>query len=154
MRQSTNSSQEQNEKAMSANSMFLIALLSYTLINQLGITKSDSCKYCLRLYDGTYESGPYTEVYKSVGSLSPPWIPGSVCVPLIHDSKGQPPYWRIYEGVNYSGANTAIGHGSCIDDFKKSGLRRISSIQKCVYKENGTVECISESKRGRKYCRY
>ncbi|KAH9593761.1 hypothetical protein MS3_00001467 [Schistosoma haematobium] len=90
MRQSTNSSQEQNEKAMSANSMFLIALLSYTLINQLGITKSNPCKYCLRLYDGTYENGSYTDVYKSVGSLSPPWIPGSVCVPLIHDSKRQP----------------------------------------------------------------
>ncbi|CAH8431363.1 unnamed protein product [Schistosoma intercalatum] len=102
MRQSTNSSQEQNEKAMSANSIFLIALLSYTLINQLGITKSNPCKYCLRLYDGTYENGSYTDVYKSVGSLSPPWIPGSVCVPLIHDSKGQPPYWRLYEYVSRS----------------------------------------------------
>ncbi|KAH9593759.1 hypothetical protein MS3_00000880 [Schistosoma haematobium] len=139
---------------MSANSMFLIALLSYTLINQLVITKSDSCKYCLRLYDGKYKSGSYIEVYKSVGSLSPPWIPGSVCVPLIHNSTGQPPYWRIYEDVNYSGANTAVGHGACIDDFMKSGLRRISSIQKCVYGENGMVQCISESKRGRKYCRY
>ncbi|CAH8431853.1 unnamed protein product [Schistosoma curassoni] len=95
MRQSTNSSQEQNEKAMSANSMFLIALLSYTLINQLGINKS-------------------------------------VCVHLIHNSTGQPPYWRIYEDVNYSGKDTAIGHGACIDDFTKSGSNG-------TYKNNGTV---------------
>lgn len=102
MRQLTNSSQEQDEKAMSANSMFLIALLSYTLISQLGITKSDSCEYCLRLYDGKYENGSYTEVYTSVGSLSPPWIPGSVCEPLIHDTTGQPPYWLLYEYVSRS----------------------------------------------------
>uniref|UniRef100_A0A095ATA7 Interleukin-4 inducing immunoglobulin-binding domain-containing protein n=1 Tax=Schistosoma haematobium TaxID=6185 RepID=A0A095ATA7_SCHHA len=117
---------------MSANSMFLIALLSYTLINHLV-----SCKYYVRLHNGT--NGASTEVNKSVGSLSPPWIPGSVCVPLIHDSKRQPPYWRLYEDVNYSGKDTAIGHGACIDDFMKSGLRRISSIQKCVYKKNETV---------------
>ncbi|CAH8432895.1 unnamed protein product [Schistosoma margrebowiei] len=92
MRQSTNSFQEQNEKAMSADSMFLIALLSYTLINH-----SVSCKYYERSHNGTNV------------------------------------------GVNYSGKDTAIGHGACIDDFKKSGLRRISSIQKCVYKKNETV---------------
>ncbi|CAH8432911.1 unnamed protein product [Schistosoma margrebowiei] len=117
---------------MSSNLMFLIALLSYTLINQLGITKTHPCKYCLRLYDGKYQNGSYTDLYKSVGSLSPPWIPGSVCGPVKNATMGQPPYWRLYEGVNYSGKDTAIGHSACIDDFMKSGSNG-------TYKNNGTV---------------
>uniref|UniRef100_A0A5K4F8A9 IL4_i_Ig domain-containing protein n=1 Tax=Schistosoma mansoni TaxID=6183 RepID=A0A5K4F8A9_SCHMA len=134
--------------------MFLIAVLSYTLISQLGITTSDSCKYCLQLYDETYERGSYIEVYKSVGSLSPPWTAGSVCVPFVNDTKRERPYWYLFDNVNYTGRITGLGHGTCIDDFTKSGFKGISSIKRCIQTKDGKVECINQPKRRRTYCRF